>query len=86
MTDAEYEVVFEKFKAARMIFIKYLRVHSNSTRQDLIDGLGWYPEKVDIFLDLLIRMGMAIPSPSSSGETRYQFEELFVALRRKRKG
>ena len=83
MSDSSGIAILRKFERARTEFIKFFRVHSNCTRQDLVEGLGWPPEKVDIFLEVLIYMGMAIPVRGPNGEERYQFEEFIVAARRK---
>jgi hypothetical protein len=74
-----------KFKAARTAFIDFLESHSNCTREDLIAGLGWPPTKVDIFLDLCIGMGVAIPVQSDNGELIYQYEDFRKVLKRKSK-
>ena len=83
MSDSYDITISRKFNQTRAVFIKFFRAHSNCTRQDLIEGLGWSPEKVDIFLEILIYMGMVIPVKGPKGEERYQFEEFFVAVRRK---
>jgi hypothetical protein len=74
-----------KFKEARTAFIDFLEAHSNCTREDLITGLDWLPKKVDIFLDLCTRMGVAIPVQSASGELVYQYEDFRKVLKRKSK-
>jgi hypothetical protein len=83
LSDSSDSIALEKFEATRTEFIKFFRAHSNYTRQDLVKGLGWPPEKVDILLELLIDMGMAIPVKGPNGEVRYRFEEFSVAMRRK---
>ncbi len=83
MSDSGGIAILRKFERTRTEFIKFFRAHSNCTKQDFVEGLGWSSEKVDIFLKVLINMGMVIPVKGSSGEERYRFEEFIVAARRK---
>ncbi len=76
---------FRRFEKARVELELFLEAHSGSTKDEILEGLGWPPEKVDILLDLLMKWGVAIPSKDSSGEVRYQYEDFWVALVRRLK-
>jgi hypothetical protein len=76
-------IAYSKFKEARTLFIKFLESHANCTRGELIAGLGWPPEKVDIFVELDIKMGIVIPVQTTAGNPGYRYEDFWKVFRRK---
>ena len=82
MSDSD-ELAYSKFKEARTAFIKFLKSHTNCTRADLIAGLGWPPEKVDIFVELGIKMGIVVPIQGPAGTSCYHYEDFWQVYRRK---
>ena len=75
----------DKFEEARISLEKFLESHQGSTRTEIIQGMGWSPEKVDLMLEYLVSIGVATPTEDPDGETHYTWEFLFTVLGRKAK-
>jgi len=82
-SDPEWVADFEKFDEDRSIFIKFLRKHSVCTRAEFIEGLAWPPGKVDIFLELNTKVGVAVLVETASGEPAYRYEDFRNVLQRR---
>jgi len=82
-SDPEGVAAFEKFHEDRSTFMIFLREHSVCTRAELIEGLAWPPGKVDIFLELTTKIGVAIPVETASGEPAFRYEDFRNVLQRK---
>jgi hypothetical protein len=79
----EREKILESFEAIKLEFIQFFWAHSDCPFQEFVSGLGWPSEKVEILLNALIGMKMAVPWEGPKGETLYHFVEFKYALPRK---